>query len=82
MVFVHQHKTIKGTTYASAPTGQQTVKEKCDMCDVMHHHVMDTTISSGFFISVSASPLLKVFNYHFTSIQLILSCGRAPPFTA
>jgi hypothetical protein len=82
MVYSHQHNIIAGkaTPFSiSKNKTQTTVTEKCELCDVMHHNVMVTT-TQVYFTPVSAvGHVFKDFEYNFTSIQLILSCGRAPP---
>jgi hypothetical protein len=82
MVYSHQHNITFGkvkTFHISKNKTQTTVKEKCELCDVMHHNVMVTTVQV-YFTPVSAiGHVFKGFEYNFTSIQLILSCGRAPP---
>lgn len=82
MVYAHQHnisagisKTIKITNILS----KQTLKEKCTLCDVMHHTQM---VASG---NVKYNPAVAIrhkyinIEYSFTSIQLISSGGRSPP---
>jgi hypothetical protein len=82
MVYAHQHtisvNTIK--VYGTAK-GQprQVVTEKCSLCDVMHHNTMVNTAQVYSTPVVISTHFYKVFNYTFTSIQLILSGGRAPP---
>ena len=84
MVYAHQHNVVSNTDKAyniSKNIPQQTVKEKCYLCDVMHHHVMVTTSQVYFNPVVVASHIFKKTEYNFTSIQLILSGGRAPPLS-
>jgi PP-loop superfamily ATP-utilizing enzyme len=82
MVFAHQHNISQGITKVygiSKNIQQQTVKEKCYLCDVMHHNSM-VTASNVYFNAVTvAGHVFKSAEYGFTSIQLILSGGRAPP---
>ena len=83
MVYAHQHNVVSNTGKAyniSKNIPQQTVKEKCYLCDVMHHHVMVTISQVYFNPVVVASHIFKKTEYNFTSIQLTLSGGRAPPF--
>ena len=82
MVYAHQHNIIKNPTkVCNTPKDQsrQTVTEKCQLCDVMHHNAMVTTTQVYFNPVVVTGHFFKVYNYSFTSIQLILSGGRAPP---
>jgi hypothetical protein len=82
MVYAHQHNIVVGTTkvYSLAKAQpHQTLTEKCSLCDVMNHNTMVNT-TQGYTTPVAVSThFYKVFNYTFTSIQLILSGGRAPP---
>jgi len=82
MVYAHQHNTGKSVAKVYAATkdqSQPTVKEKCDLCDVMHHNAM--AISAQMYITpvTVIGHVYKSCEYSFTSIQLILSGGRAPP---
>lgn len=81
MMYAHQHQIVRaGTTRDVAKnTSRQTVTEKCSLCDVMHHNVMVTAAAAGFDAITVLSHTFKNLVYNFTSIQLILSSGRAPP---
>jgi hypothetical protein len=82
MVYAHQHHTATGRSNHSSFSRnlkQQTVKEKCYLCDVMNHNTM--AVNTPAFVSPSiASPhFFKRVAYCFISVRLILSGGRAPP---
>ena len=82
MVYAHQHNAIKGESqisHAAKHSSQPTLKEKCALCDVMHHNVMTLTTQVYFNTSVVIPHVFKKCDYNFTSIQLILAGGRAPP---
>jgi hypothetical protein len=82
MIYAHQHNIVKRTakTYRiSKNIPQQTVKEKCYLCDAMHHNVMATTSQVYFNPVAVVGYIFKSVEYNFRSIQLILSSGRAPP---
>jgi hypothetical protein len=82
MVYAHQHNYAIGTskTYGiSKNISQQTVTEKCYLCDAMHHNFMVTANHIYFNQVTVAGHVFKSIEYSFTSIQLILSSGRAPP---
>jgi hypothetical protein len=82
MVYAHQHNVVKGPSilYAiSKNVPQQTVKEKCSLCDVMHHNSMVAAVHSYFPPVSFTGHAFKSETYNFTSIQLILAGGRAPP---
>jgi hypothetical protein len=82
MIYGHQHFTSQttGKIYNSRnAVSKQTIKEKCYLCDVMHHNSMVKT-SQVFSVSIVAiDHIFKKAEYPFKSIQLILSIGRAPP---
>jgi hypothetical protein len=85
MVYAHQHNYAIGTskTYSvSKNLSQQTVQEKCYLCDAMHHNFMVTASHIYFNPVAVASYVFKSVEYSFTSIQLILSSGRAPPVSS
>ena len=84
MVYTHQHLFIKGIIKISHITSdhhqsQQIVKEKCCMCDAMHHQA--AIISDTFYFSPQVAVLhfFKACHYNFVSIGLVLAAGRAPP---
>ena len=84
MVYAHQHKVINVNAvshniYKNFP--QKTVSEKCYMCDVMHHNSMVAMSYTYLNAVIVAGHVFKSFEYNFTSIQLILSGGRAPPIS-
>ncbi|WP_183562471.1 hypothetical protein [Mucilaginibacter sp. SP1R1] len=81
MVYIHQHQFIKDsikTSYTSEHQ-QQTVKEKCYMCDAMHHQaaIMDSPFHFG--PQIAAIHFFKASDYDFVSMSLVLAAGRAPP---
>jgi len=84
MVYAHQHNIVKNTVKSSCfPKNipQQTVSEKCYLCDVMHHNAMVTNTQVYLNPVAVAGHVFKNVAYSFTSIQLILSGGRAPPLS-
>jgi hypothetical protein len=83
MVYAHQHKLIQGTKQThlvnKQQSTQQTLTEKCQLCDAMHHNSM---LVGGhlYFNSIAISDFIYISPvYNFTSLALILSGGRAPP---
>ncbi|UOE49498.1 hypothetical protein MTO98_00235 [Mucilaginibacter sp. SMC90] len=84
MVYSHQHALIKGITkHSQTAEGHQTVKEKCLLCDAMHHTDAVTVSNNTFLVPLLTSDhVFKAGDYDFVSIALILSAGRAPPVTA
>ncbi|HEY4325684.1 MAG TPA: hypothetical protein VGN20_16935 [Mucilaginibacter sp.] len=82
MIYTHQHYTVQTNNKIYNVTkniSKQTVKEKCYLCDVMHHNSMVITSQAFSNTIVETGHAFKKFEYDFKSIQLILSCGRAPP---
>jgi hypothetical protein len=84
MVYAHQHSIINdigGLCTISKNITQQTVKEKCALCDVMHHNSMVITAEVYFNPTIVAGHVFKSETYSFVSLRLIFSGGRAPPST-
>jgi hypothetical protein len=82
MVYSHQHtgRHFTGKTFGTAKTApHQTVKEKCDLCDVMHHNAMLASYQVYLNPEAVAVQIYKSTDYSFTNIRLILAAGRAPP---
>ena len=87
MVYAHQHNQVKNI-HASAnhdcKNSQHTiVKEKCELCDSMHHNAMELASNPTYHAAlVGTNRIYKPSEYSFTSIALILAAGRAPPFAS
>jgi hypothetical protein len=83
MIYGHQHPTSSASAKQFAASGSsvphQTVKEHCDLCDVMHHNAMLASYQVYLKPVTVASHFYKSTDYSFASIQLILAGGRAPP---
>ncbi|MDB5128131.1 MAG: hypothetical protein JWQ85_2363 [Mucilaginibacter sp.] len=83
MVFAHQHNIIKTTHAANCNdchnTAKQTLKEKCLLCDSMHHTHMELLTSNYYTPFSAVNHVFLTFEYDFKSIALVLSQGRAPP---
>jgi hypothetical protein len=82
MVYTHQHHSLKGvlkTVSVKSPHSPQTIKEKCDMCDAMHHNFV--LVDNALYPTHQpvAIHLFKACNYDFISYSLVLAAGRAPP---
>jgi hypothetical protein len=86
VVYAHQHKTIAGAGNKafsiSQSTSHQTVKEKCSLCDAMHHTNWIISHPVYFNPNIVTNYFFEKYNYNFISIALILSAGRAPPTSA
>ncbi|WP_428328252.1 hypothetical protein [Mucilaginibacter sp.] len=82
MVYAHQHNITASTGKVIRITqnsSHQTVSEKCALCDAMHHTAMVAASNVYFTATVVANHVFRTFEYKFTSIQLVLASGRAPP---
>jgi hypothetical protein len=79
MVYAHQH-LVKYHTHQTSDN-QQTVTEKCQLCDAMHHNSMMLTDHQYFSVDYSTVHFYTPGQYDFVSIALILSSGRAPPLS-
>ncbi|QXV66380.1 hypothetical protein FPZ42_04580 [Mucilaginibacter achroorhodeus] len=83
MVFAHQHHVNKHVHQLSQSDkhnpDKQILKEKCEVCDSMHHDFMEL-FKPQFALHFSKTDRVYTFKqYHFQSIGLILASGRAPP---
>lgn len=83
MVFAHQHNITKSIHSSNCHdchnTAKQTFKEKCQLCDSMHHTHMELQSNVYNIPFTSADHVFIRFQYDFKSIALILSQGRGPP---
>ncbi|AYL98212.1 hypothetical protein [Mucilaginibacter celer] len=83
-VYSHQHALIKGITkHSHIAADRQTIKEKCLLCDAMHH--ADAVVLTNKLFLIPLVPSTHVFkqgDYNFVSLALILAAGRAPPVAA
>ena len=82
MVYAHQHNIIKNSVkvfHVAKTSAKQTLTEKCQLCDAMHHNGVVLNNQVYFNTVATAEHVFRSVEYSFTSIQLILSSGRAPP---
>ena len=82
MVYAHQH-IIRSAEHhhTQAASDQQTVTEKCQLCDAMHHNSMLVENQQYFSPAVAADHFYTPGKYDFISIALILSADRGPPLS-
>ena len=78
MVYAHTHLK-QGHAFSVCNSHTKVLKEKCDICDVMHNNHMLITQHVYFAPAVAI-----IYHYTFkasgiTPIQLIIAAGRAPP---
>jgi len=80
MLFAHQHKVSKFEFGRHGHTNQQTVTEKCSLCDAMHFNTMVANEHIPVVhLLVATHYDYKAVTRSFISLSLILSPGRAPP---
>ncbi|PAW92505.1 hypothetical protein CKK33_02930 [Mucilaginibacter sp. MD40] len=87
MVYAHQHHVNKQSHMEADAGGKhhsssQVLKEKCEICDSMHHSFMELVKPQFAFYNANAGQAYLLQLYQFESIGLILSSGRAPPSQA
>ncbi|WP_462267095.1 hypothetical protein [Mucilaginibacter sp.] len=80
LIYAHQHHAKAHVVEVQKKPFTSVVKERCDLCDAMHHTVMlpGTTPHLPSLFS-SAYRHFVANEFHFTPIGLILASGRAPP---
>jgi hypothetical protein len=83
MVFAHQHNITKSIHASNCSdchnTAKQTFKEKCALCDSMHHTNMELLSNTYYTPFFSINHVFVTYQYDFKSIALILSSDRGPP---
>jgi hypothetical protein len=78
LVFAHQHYK-QGNVISSTKTVIPVLKEKCDICDVMHHTHMLVVQHVYFTPIVAVLCHYQVRQSDVKFIQLVIAAGRAPP---
>jgi hypothetical protein len=78
MVYAHTHYK-QGNVVSTEKNHLTVLKEKCDICDVMHHTHMLLTQHIYFTPSVAVLCQYQDKTADITLIQLVLASGRAPP---
>jgi hypothetical protein len=79
MIYAHQHLANLNTKHVN--TENHTFKEKCQVCDAMHHSFMDIAQQASHVPLTESKHVYTKFDYEFVSISLILSAGRSPPIS-
>jgi hypothetical protein len=82
ILYAHQHRVnqFSGHIPVKHASSQQTVTEKCALCDALHLNTMVAGEHAVVVHLLVASHYdYQVVTYSFTSLSLILSTGRAPP---
>ena len=78
MIFTHTHYK-QGNIITSTKAGLPVLKDKCDVCDVMHHTHMLLSQHVYFTPVVAVLCHYQYKKSNVTLIQLVLASGRAPP---
>jgi hypothetical protein len=81
VLYGHQHKFNAPISKAQGSSQQQTITEKCQLCDAMHHNNMVISHHVYFQPALISNPIYVPDTYDFVSISLILSAGRSPPLS-
>ncbi|MBE9668297.1 hypothetical protein [Mucilaginibacter boryungensis] len=78
LAFTHTHYK-QGSIATSTKSGLPVLKEKCDVCAVMHHSHMLLTQHVYFTPAIAVLCHYQYKKSDITLIQLVLASGRAPP---
>jgi hypothetical protein len=78
VLYGHQHSS-NGWRVKAHSASQQTITEKCQLCDAMHlkHSVLHQQVHVAPV--QTATPIYIHFAYDFISLVLVRSAGRSPP---
>ena len=80
ILFAHQHKLRQSEFSKHSRPFQQTVTEKCSLCDSMHFNTMVVNDQPVIIHLLTATHYdYQAVTRTFISLSLILSPGRAPP---
>lgn len=82
IAFFHQHKgNIHAFSYQTTKSSsQQTLSEKCSICDQMHHTQMALFSHAMPAVVVTVTETQYDRQHDYKGIALILAAGRGPPF--
>lgn len=78
MVYAHTHYK-HGSIVVTVKSNIPVIKEKCDICDVMHHSHMLLEQHVYFSPAVAVQCHYQSQQSDVILIQLVLASGRAPP---
>jgi hypothetical protein len=81
IVYGHQHTDTFASVNGRHHATQQTVSERCQLCDAMHYNTMELAQAVYFQPVLVSRHLFTIKTYHFLSLSLILASGRAPPLS-
>jgi hypothetical protein len=81
ILYGHQHGSNATALKVHPSAHQQTVTEKCQLCDAMHFS--RATINHQVYFQPAAAGITLFIPdaYNFVSMSLILSAGRSPPLS-
>lgn len=78
MVYAHTHLK-QGHAVSVDKNHTQVLKEKCDVCDVMHNNHMLINHHVYFAPAIAVLYHYTFKTYGVKPIQLVIAAGRAPP---
>ena len=81
VLYGHQHKVNTVLNKVHSRSSQQTITEKCQLCDAMHFNSMVINVHLHVAQVAVSHYDYKAVTYTFVSLSLILSTGRAPPLS-
>jgi hypothetical protein len=81
VLYGHQHQVNTVLNKVHSQSSQQTITEKCQLCDAMHFNSMVINMHYYVVPVVVSHYHYKAVTYSFVSLSLILSTGRAPPIS-
>jgi len=79
VIYTHSHQSNRTPGTVQHSTSHQTLSEKCQLCDAMHHNAMVVNVSCNMPPAAVSRYHYKTVTYRFIRLSLILSTGRAPP---
>ena len=79
-IYSHVHKE-EMVAKIRHQTSRQSISEKCQLCDAMHHNAIILDLHTYSMPVVASTYHYKDVTYNFVSISLILAAGRAPPIS-
>jgi hypothetical protein len=80
ILYAHHHRAHQFEISGNNHPFQQTVTEKCSLCDAMHFNTMVANeYVAVVHLLVASHYDHQAVTYSFTSLSLILSPGRGPP---
>jgi hypothetical protein len=79
ILYGHQHAVNTSLSKVHSRASQQTITEKCQLCDAMHFNSMVINVQLHIAPIAVSHYNYQAVTYTFVSLSLILSTGRGPP---